>query len=401
MSNGQKTALLVFLGIAIGALSIIYVAKPNWEKRAALITENAALQQRLTELQGKQARREEYIAETEEYRAKFNELLDAFPADLNQEISIMFMQGIRDSNDFEIDSLGLGAQEQFYVLGYGGGDAAITSPAPTEAETEGTEDAATEAAPTDLAVGGVTDTSNYECYRAAFPITYKGSYESLKDVVAYINTNKDRMTVNTVDIAYDSDADRYTGNMNVMCYAIESEDRPERSVELNDVEIGVDNIFIGAGGTSSGSSSLTKYDENDGAAIESSYDFYALLNSASSDVSAKVVGQNGTGKEASVISNSDNTVSTLSFEFYEKDGKNYCKYTLDNSTSYEAEVTSAEDIKLLLKSSARKDDADLAGIKVSIRNTTNLPVYVKVSGDDATKPRVNITSKSGAVKVYN
>lgn len=404
MTNGQKAALFVLLGIAIAAVSIIYIAKPNWESMNALKAENATLQQRLTELQQKQAHREEYIAETEEYRAKFEELLDAFPADLNQEISIMFMQGIRSSNDFDIDSLGLGEQEQFYTLGYGGGDAAITSPAPTDTAAtdtaEGTEAASTEAAPAELSEGGVTNTSDYQCFRAAFPIDYEGSYESLKDVVAYINTNKDRMAVNSVEIAYNSDADRYAGSMNVMCYAIESPDRPERSIELNDIEIGVDNIFLGEGGVGSSSTSLNKYDENDGAAIETSYDFYALLNPSSSDVSAKVVGQNGTGREASVISNSDNTVSTLSFEFYEKDGKNYCKYTLDNSTSYEAEVTSAEDIKLLLKSSARKDDADLAGIRVSIRNTTSLPVYVKVSGDDATNPRVDISSKSGAVKVY-
>ena len=124
------------------------------------------------------------------------------------------------------------------------------------------------------------------------------------------------------------------------------------------------------------------------------------MNPSGSDVSAKVVGQNGSGKDASVISNSDNSVSTLSFDFYEEDGKTYCKYVLDNSTSYTAEVTSAEDIKVLLQSSAKKDEEDKVGVRVTINNTSKLPVYVKVADDDASSGRVNVASKSGSVKIY-
>ena len=57
-------------------------------------------------------------------------------------------------------------------------------------------------------------------------------------------------------------------------------------------------------------------------------------------------------------------------------------------------------MKLLLQSSARKDGDDKVGIRVTINNTTKLPVYVKVTGDDATSARVEIASKTGSVKVY-
>ena len=95
----------------------------------------------------------------------------------------------------------------------------------------------------------------------------------------------------------------------------------------------------------------------------------------------------------------DNTISSITYDFYEKDGKTYCKYTLDNSMSYEAEVTSAEDVKLLIQSSERKNDEDMVAAKVVIRNSTSLPIYVKVSGDDTVSPRVTV-AKSGSVKVY-
>jgi hypothetical protein len=402
LKDSEKALILGLVGAIILVVAIMYVARPNWESTQALNSEAEQLQARLADLQLKEADRDEYLAKTEEYNKGFDEILESFPSDLNQEITIMFMQGIKDDNDFDIASLGLGEKESFYTLGLNGGDASLEGDAAATDTAEATTEATTEAA-TDgtLEEGEYVDTSAYNCYKAAFPISYTGTYDALKDVIAYVDTYQDRMTVDSVDISYDAENDVYSGSMQLTCYSIESDSRPERQLELNDVQIGVDNIFQGGSGSGSGSSdsSLNKYDDNDGASIESNYDFYAMLNPATSDVSAKVVGQNGTGKESSVISNSDDSVSTLSFEFYEKDGKNYCKYTLD-TTSYEAEVTSAEDVKLLLQSSSRKDDNDNVGIRVTINNTTSLPVYVKVSDDDATSPRVTVASKTGSVKVY-
>lgn len=418
LKDSEKMALLILVGVAAVVLVFMYVAKPNYEEVQTINTEITQLQARLAELNQKQANREQYIADTEKYNSDFEDLLDAFPADMNQEITIMFLDGIKTDNDFALQALEMGQKEQFYTLGQGGGDASLaTTGTDTTASTEAasTEAGATTAATTEatttteaatgdaLTEDTITgDDAAYKCFRAAFPIDFYGSYDSLKDVMNYVAGYQDRMTINTLEVEFDGENNVYTGALDLYCYSIESSERPERQIDLNEVEIGVDNIFdtdVQVGGSDS-DNSLNKYDENDGAALENNYDFYAMLNSATSDVSAKIVGQNGTGKEASVISNADNSVSTLTFDFYEKDGKNYCKYTLDDSTSYEAEVTSAEDIKVLLQSSARKNDDDEVGIRVTIRNTTSLPVYVKVSGDDSVSPRVDIASKSGSVKVY-
>lgn len=418
LKDTEKALLLGLVGVAAVVLVFMYVAKPNYEQVQTINTEITQLQARLAELNQKQANREQYIADTEKYNSDFNDLLDAFPADMNQEITIMFLDGIKTDNDFALQSLEMGQKEQFYTLGQGGGDASLgttgsnttTSTEAASTETGPTTAATTEAASTTEAATGDTltedtitgDDATYKCFRAAFPIDFYGSYDSLKDVINYVAGYQDRMTINTLEVDFDAENNVYTGALDLYCYSIESSERPERQIDLNEVEIGVDNIFdtdVQVGGSDS-DSSLNKYNENDGAALENNYDFYAMLNSATSDVSAKIVGQNGMGKEASIISNADNSVSTLTFDFYEKDGKNYCKYTLDDSTSYEAEVTSAEDIKVLLQSSARKNDDDEVGIRVTIRNTTSLPVYVKVSGDDSVSPRVDIASKSGSVKVY-
>lgn len=409
ITNSSKIALFSLIGILVIVFAGIYFVKPNIEEKRTIDAECMELQTRLDDLLRKEADRPKYEAGIIEYENKYQEVLSSFPADLNQEISIMFLQGIKDNNDFKISSLGLGEKEEFYTLGTGG--ATTTLDASTGEESAESTEATSEEAATDVASedtsaegelseeGASADPDALVCYRASLPMSYYGSYNSLKDVVEYIDTYSDRMTVSNLSITYTDDG-FYEGDMGVMCYSVEGESRPERNIDLNNVEIGVDNIFGGAAGVSTNAgSSLNKYDDNDGIAIETSYDFYTMVNASSSDVSAKVVGQNGTGKESSVISNSDNTISTVNYEIYEKDGKNYCKYTLDDSKSYEAEITSADDIKILVQSSERKNEDDQVKVKMTINNQSTMPVYVKVSGDDAVSPRINI-SKTGLVKVY-
>ena len=407
MTNSTKIALLSLIGILAIVFAGIYFVKPNIEEKRNIDVECVELQTRLDDLLRKEADRPKYEAGIIEYENKYQEVLSAFPADLNQEISIMFMQGIKDNNDFKIDNLELGEKEEFYTLGTCGATATLDTTAGTETaetteSTEATsEEATAEVAPAEgelSAEGDSEDPDALVCYRASLPLTYYGSYNSLKDVVAYIDTYSDRMTVNNLSITYTDDG-IYEGDMGVMCYSVEGESRPERNIDLSNIEVGVDNIFGGSAASTNAGTALNKYDDNDGIAIETSYDFYTMVNASSSDVSAKVVGQNGAGKDSSVISNSDNTISTVNYEFYQKDGKNYCKYTLDDSKSYEAEITSPEDVKILVQSSERKDENDKVKVKITINNQTSMPVYVKVSGDDAVSPRVNI-SKNGLVKVY-
>lgn len=415
LNDTYKALILGAIGIMAGVFSFMYVAQPNINKMNSLQTENVQLKQRLAELQTKQADRERYIKETDEYNAEYDSILNSFPADLNQEITIMFVQGIRENYDFNVQALEMGAKEQFYTLGMGGGDVALdgaTTDTTTDTTTEATTDVAADETSSEATTQAATTSDDsvlatsepapvYDCYRALFPMDYSGSYESIKDVVSYVDNYADRMTINSIDISYDAENDIYSGSVEMFCYSVEGEERPERTVDLDDVETGVNNIFnSGASVSSTASAALSKYDDTEGSAIETEYDFYTMLNPASSDVSAKMVGQNGAGKDASILSNSDDSVSTITYEFYEQDGKTYCKYTLDNEKSYEAEVTSAEDVKLLIKSSARKDGDDKVGVRVTINNTSSLPVYVKVSGDDSVSPRVTIAGKSGSVKVY-
>ena len=92
MTNSTKSALLVLIGILICGGSILYFAKPNFEERQNIEAECVSLQTRLDDLLRKEADRPKYEAGIVEYEQKYQDVLSAFPADMNQEILIMFMQ---------------------------------------------------------------------------------------------------------------------------------------------------------------------------------------------------------------------------------------------------------------------------------------------------------------------
>ena len=154
LRDSEKALLLGLVGVAAAILVFMYVAKPNYEEVQTINTEITQLQARLAELNQKQANREQYIADTEKFNSDFEDLLDAFPADMNQEITIMFLDGIKTDNDFALQALEMGQKEQFYTLGQGGGDASLTTTGTDTAastETASTEAGATTAATTEAA----------------------------------------------------------------------------------------------------------------------------------------------------------------------------------------------------------------------------------------------------------
>ena len=67
--------------------------------------------------------------------------------------------------------------------------------------------------------------------------------------------------------------------------------------------------------------------------------------------------------------------------------------------SYSFELTDKE-LAIYVESNDRVDSDDKNGVKLNVTNDTDVPVYVKVAGDDSDAPRFALGSKTGTVKVY-
>lgn len=370
MSDTNKKILLVLGAILILVATFMFVVKPKRESIKSLESQNAELQARLDDLIEKEKHKDEYIAETAEFNKQFDEVVANYPADLNQETTVMFMKGVEETVDFINDAFTMPRATSFYVLG--GGDVADID------EEDGEEP--------------------YVCQSDAYSISYNGTYEGLKDYLAYIADFKYRMAISSVSIAYNADAaepiDECVGNIVLNAYAISGPDRePEKPVVS--VKEGKENIFESVEG---GVSSAVSYDSDNGESIAADHNLVILLNSADNDTTSGVIVASNESNEDTYVTSSSASQETLDIDITSEEGKNYITYAI-GSKSYKAEVVSSN-VTVYVKSSTRTGADDKNGVKVNITNSTDLGVYIKVDGDDSSNPRFNLGSKSGTVKVY-
>ena len=372
MSETSKKALVALLGIAIIFLAYMYVFKPAQEDVDGLKTQCEELQVRLDDLTAKEAQKDQLLAETEEYKKQFDEILKDYPADLNQEVAVMFMKSIEENNEFVNNAFTLPKESQFYRLG------------------------ASATVGKDALTGDNLAAEDYLCTTASYNISYKGSYQGIKDVLQYVADYKYRMNVPTLSISYDESQDIYNGSITINGYAISGPDRIPDTVDPG-VPAGTSNLFI-AGDGSSSAGKVSKYDADQGAAIVTSNNLAVLLNSANSDLSAGIIVASNANKDETFVTSNGNERVALSISVYAEDGKNYVEYSIGDK-KYTAEVLSS-DVAVYVKSSARVDSSDVNGVDVTVTNTTTLPVYFKVVDDDVTNPRFKIVGRSGVVKTY-
>lgn len=376
LSKSNIKLILFIVAVAILGLTYLYVFKDNMSDADSIHSEVETLQARYDELMVKQQDRDMYEEKTAEYNEKFNERLAYFPATLDQEISVMFVKGLtKDEGNlqFDVKSVGLGQPQSFYSLS-AAASADVSSDDSAEVETQ------------DAIASG-----NYECMSAAFPLSYTGSYEGLKDFIDYIMNYKYRMNISSFNIAYNSSDDTYSGSVALNAYCITGGGREADKVDV-DVPEGVSNIFLGGEGAATVTTS--SHDDGQGEDIVDDHDILIGLNNANGDSSEGIIVSAGSDK----VSSTANSVETVTVSIKDEDGKNMVEVKLGDD-SYSFELTDKE-LTIYVESSDRVDSDDKNGVKLNVTNGTTVPVYVKVAGDDTSSPRFALGSKTGTVKVY-
>ena len=229
ITKGQRNLLLFILGCAIIFFPIKYLAMDNFQERKDLISERDKQEVYYNDLNTKNQNRQTYIDGAAQYKADYEAVLTEFPSELYQENIIMYLEGIKNEYDYDFTDVTMGESTLFYTLGTGAvGDVTIDSTASTSTDTDTTEAA------------GSGDA--YNCYVATFPVSYQGSYQNVKNVIDYIESSDFRMTVDSINIAFDEETGLYAGEMVFSAYAVNGGDRTTDQVDVN-VKTGTSNIF--------------------------------------------------------------------------------------------------------------------------------------------------------------
>ena len=119
------------------------------------------------------------------------------------------------------------------------------------------------------------------------------------------------------------------------------------------------------------------------------------MNPTSSDTSGKVVGLASGGNNVTSSKNESESVTVR----VSKEGDQYVvEYGIGTDTRRQ-EFDPGDDLTMLIQSSDIKDTEDINGVAVTLENTTDKTLYVKVA-DDASANRVKIANRAGSVIVY-
>lgn len=379
MNETYKKLLLGVLSALIIFLGIFFVIRPLNEETKAIKKETSTLTTYLNDLKSKEVNREQYVAETEANYAMFDEKLAEFPSNLNQEYQIEFIQAIRNNPDidYDVQVLGMAQPLPFYSLG-------------TAVSSDSTDAAAAEAEGEDAEA--LDD--QYVCYNSTMKLEYKGDYKGVKAFVDFVSSYAYRMTVDEVTVEESKEEPNvFEGEMTVNVYCITGKGREENAeIDLNDIDKGVDNLFTS--GSSNGA--VSKYASDNGEAIKTDYDLYLAVNPAGSDASAKVVGLKNGGKNVT-SSKTESEQVTVSVS---KENDVYVVEYAIGGNKMRQEFDPGEDLTMLIQSSDLKDEAgDQNKAVVSLENSTDKTLYVKIAGD-ASANRIKIANRAGNVSVY-
>ena len=85
--------------------------------------------------------------------------------------------------------------------------------------------------------------TSYSLYNNKVLVSFQTSYKGFKEIMDYINENKNRMSVSDFTLAYDENTGLVSGSTSVNMYSVAGTDKEYTKQNLSGVGIGTDNIF--------------------------------------------------------------------------------------------------------------------------------------------------------------
>lgn len=208
LSKRDKGLLLGLVGVLLIAAAYFFVYKPSMEEKAELEAELAKLQSREAELVELDNNMDFYLSEIERLKVEKEEYLACFPADIKEESEIMYAVELENNIDIEFSSLNYGSD--ILVMG----DNSTDSSAATLAG-----------------------------YCLPMTMSYKTSYNGLKNTILHTNQHVNRMVIDSVTASFDSATGYLSGSMTLNQFYIAGTENAYQEPYVPTLEIGVPNIF--------------------------------------------------------------------------------------------------------------------------------------------------------------
>lgn len=240
LKKSDINLLIILLGVVIAVLAYFLVYTKFNEKTDILNAENATLQTEVDYLQDLADHKQQYIDETESMQAEIDEIKAQFPAKYQPEDDIMYIKGLEKDYDSFVSVLGMGNSAVIEVE-------QPVQELPTATETTDDVDSVdeeTEAAAAPAATTAVQP--DILLYSTPLTLTMTSSYNSVKDIIEKINTDRDRKSIEQLALSFDTETGDLTVSMAFNAYSLTGTEKTYDEPVIEGVRFGTNNIFNSA-----------------------------------------------------------------------------------------------------------------------------------------------------------
>lgn len=228
LSDSELRLVIILLALCMLAVSYFFGFSKLNQKAAEVEALNVTDAQKVTQLEQMVTQRAKVEAEIVELNQYITDTIAKYPIDVPTEKSIYLVQEIEDNVGAHFSAINFLMDTRLTALD---GAAAAADPAAVT-------DAAAETGATDAVSGPVG-------YYDTLTMSYDASYYDFKDMVEYIHSYDDRMTIPSISAAYDSETGNISGVISVRMYYLTGTEREYEQVPETGVNHGVNNIFGG------------------------------------------------------------------------------------------------------------------------------------------------------------
>ncbi len=212
LSNRDKKLLLILGILVVVLIPVFFIFKPFSEKAAALKEENIQLKARLDELDVLYQNKDAYIGAIAKMDENAQLIMEGFDEGLDQENIIMFIHHAEDDMPFVIEKMIFG-------------EAVTTVLKAPSVDAEGNA------------------TQGLQFLSKQTTVEFNTTYQGLKNHLAYIRDNADRMNLSGVHVEYDEATGRLAGSFILTQYAFTGDGRVYEDAGIPALERGNDSIF--------------------------------------------------------------------------------------------------------------------------------------------------------------
>ncbi|MBD5556658.1 MAG: hypothetical protein HDQ95_15295 [Roseburia sp.] len=264
LSDSEIKLLLIFFSLVFVAAAYFLVFQRYNEKSSVIEAANVQSAARVAQLEAMESRKAQVEEQTAECIQIVEDITAKYPVDVTTEKAIVFIQDMENATGMKVTDINFLMNNLVGVVSTNTQAATTSEPADAASATDDVDLSAADAASADTSTPAAasTEITNGAVpvgYYATISMNYQATYQSFKDMIDYVNSQRDRMTIPIITVSYDETTGGLTGILTVNMFYLTNAGHDYEPPTVQGINRGVTDVFRSSGvGVSSGSADVSE-----------------------------------------------------------------------------------------------------------------------------------------------